>query len=280
MSEDFPLPPQSSGQEFPPLLQPTCSRKRPILAAFASAIAPGTGQMIFGEWPKAMILVALFAMLIAAFWPLRLLRYYAGFLLLVVAIFALFLYSTCSAFFSRRDAPQLRLSRWWILLTLPLCVLAMASFIAIMFRFSGFRSLETPSTAMEPTLRKGESFMVDTRSRAPRRGKIVVFSMKDGLYVKRVIAIGGDTIQGQDGSIFVNDVEQNEPYIQHVGTPPESMINFGPTKIPQGQLFVMGDNRDISLDSRSPEIGLLDSKSIIGTPLYVVRSKSEGKAIQ
>ena len=122
--------------------------------------------------------------------------------------------------------------------------------------------------------------MVDTKSRTPHPGQTIVFSRNGLIYVKRVIAVGEETIQGQNGSIFVNGVEQKEPYIQHTGMPPQWMSNFGPTKIPHGQLFVMGDNRDISLDSRSPDVGLIDGISISGMPLYVVRSKSEGRAIR
>lgn len=280
MSEVTPLPPQLSGPDPPTQLGLAVSKKRPLLAAFVSAILPGTGQMVLGEWPKAMVLVALFAALIVGFWPLRMMRYYVGYIPLILSALSLYFYSTCSTLLSRGSSLRARPSRWWILLTTPVCLLAVVVFAAIMFQVSGFRSFAIPSISMEPTLHRGEIFMVDTKSRTPRPGGVIAFSRNGTIFVKRVIAIGGDTIQGKGGSIFINGVKQNEPYTQHTGTPPQWMNDFGPTNISLGHLFVMGDNRDVSLDSRSPDVGLIDSGSIVGTPLYVVRSKSEGRAIR
>lgn len=96
--------------------------------------------------------------------------------------------------------------------------------------------------------------------------------------MKRVIAIGGDTILGSDNKVILNGKELIEPYANHQESAPENMKSFGPIQIPQHRLFVMGDNRDFSLDSRSPEFGLIDESSIIGKPLYLItrsRNRSE-----
>jgi signal peptidase I len=97
------------------------------------------------------------------------------------------------------------------------------------------------------------------------------------LYLKRVIAIGGDTLEGRDNEIFLHGALSNEKYVEHISSevlmPFQS--SFGPTRVPEGQCFVMGDNRDYSLDSRSPDFGLVDDRSIVGRPLCIVRSKNE-----
>jgi signal peptidase I len=78
----------------------------------------------------------------------------------------------------------------------------------------------------------------------------------------------------------VNGSAVDEPYVQHRGDAPTWMNNFGPFTVPAGELFVLGDNRDISLDSRSPEFGLVAVDSVVGWPLYVFGSDRPGKRIK
>ncbi|MGA7905807.1 MAG: signal peptidase I, partial [Candidatus Sulfotelmatobacter sp.] len=148
-------------------------------------------------------------------------------------------------------------------------------------RASGFRSFSIPSTSMESTIRVGDHLIADARyydSRPPARQDLVIFKHGDLLVVKRVIAIGGDIIQGKDGNVILNGQEIDEPYVQHVGSPfadpaifgeQDWRRNFGPTKVPEGEYFVMGDNRDYSLDSRDPQVGSYDRTSVVGKALYV-----------
>jgi signal peptidase I len=134
---------------------------------------------------------------------------------------------------------------------------------------------------MEKTLRQGDAFVVDITSRRAGRREVVVFLRNGTYFVKRVIATSGDSIQGKSGAVFLNGNEQDEPYVEHTGVGGQAdwMSNFGPTTVPEGKCFVMGDNRDFSLDSRSTEFGLVDETSIIGKPLYIFESDRPGKKI-
>lgn len=98
-------------------------------------------------------------------------------------------------------------------------------------------------------------------------GDIVVFKSnveqengKKKLLIKRVIAKGGDTIAIADGKVYRNGEALNEPYIK------DGYTNGGidETTVPEGTLFLMGDNRVVSIDSRSPEVGFVDEDLVIG----------------
>ena len=122
---------------------------------------------------------------------------------------------------------------------------------------------------------------MDMNARLPERREVIVFLRNHIFYVKRAVALNGDSIQGKRGIISVNGEELHEPYVQHVGPQwPDGINNFGPVAIPSGKCFVMGDNRDISLDSRSPEFGLVENGSIVGQPLYVFGSDRVGGSIR
>jgi signal peptidase I len=131
---------------------------------------------------------------------------------------------------------------------------------------------------MEVTIQEGDELIADMRSyrgASPARGSIIILhSPKDAsiFLIKRLIAVGGDTIQGSNGKIFLNEKPLNEPYIEHTGDPPDELVNFGPVTVPPHKLFVMGDNRDISLDSRSEEFGLVDESAVMGKPLYILKA--------
>jgi signal peptidase I len=94
-------------------------------------------------------------------------------------------------------------------------------------------------------------------------------------------------VAGSDPSVYLPDSQppgngegQHEPYVQHVGPQrPDGMNDFGPVAIPSGKCFVMGDSRDISLDSRSPRFGLVENGSIVGKPWYVFGSDRVGGSI-
>jgi signal peptidase I len=144
---------------------------------------------------------------------------------------------------------------------------------------TGFRAMEFRSSAMETTLLKGDKFMIDRsyyRRHFCNRQDLVVMRREDFLTVKRVIAVAGDSIEGRSQQILLNGHLLDEPFIQHtmqVGTNPKQ-DTFGPITVLPGRYFVMGDNRDLSLDSRSPEFGQVDGDAIVGRPLYIYLSQS------
>jgi signal peptidase I len=132
-----------------------------------------------------------------------------------------------------------------------------------------------PSSSMEPTLLRGEKFVARMQPFHPARGDLVLFEHDRLLLVKRVIGVAGDTVEGHDLQVFVNGALQHEPYVEHIGPRPlgrKTLETFGPLKIPAGQLFVMGDNRDYSRDSRDPRFGLIAVSDVKGKPLEIVQS--------
>ena len=110
-----------------------------------------------------------------------------------------------------------------------------------------------PSESMVPTLEVGDRVFVNKfiyRFAEPERGDIVVFESIEGSeqdLIKRVVAVPGDTVAVQNGVLFVNGQPQEEPYVNDA-LPDGSF--FGPTTVPEDSVFVMGDNRGNSRDSR------------------------------
>jgi signal peptidase I len=130
--------------------------------------------------------------------------------------------------------------------------------------------------SMETTLEPDQYVLVDKltpRWDTYKRGDIVVFTPPKGWasgttdtpYIKRVIGIGGDTITIHDGKVFVNNVQLVEPYVfQENGKPQETedVLQTGEWVVPQGELFLMGDHRQSSADSR--EFGTVAVDKVIG----------------
>lgn len=285
----------ASGSTLPAELGLKSSRLatiRHLLVIPLSAAWPGVGHFLLGQVGTGMVLSALFAGLLCCFWPLRLLRYYAGFVTVFMGWIALALYSSCGAQLITNVKTGTRLSKCWLLFTIPVALVVVSLVGAGATRASGFRSFAVPSTSMEPTIQRGDRIVVDTRAfkRLPPQYRDVIVCFRDRtFFIKRIIAIDGDSIEGRSGNIFVNGTLMNESYIEHsraastvgldlVGNP--WMQTFGPVTVPSGKYFVLGDNRDVSLDSRSPEFGLLDRSSITGKVLYIYSTRREGARVR
>lgn len=121
-----------------------------------------------------------------------------------------------------------------------------------------------PSGSMSPTLESGDRVLADKlayRLGEPRRGELAVFDSPEegGLNVKRVVGIAGDEVEIRDGVLHVNGERQREPYVNYRRN---DGAFFGPSNVPEGHVFVLGDNRQNSLDSRS--IGPIPEERLVG----------------
>jgi signal peptidase I len=124
--------------------------------------------------------------------------------------------------------------------------------------------LYVPTESMAPTLVPGDRVLAAKffyRLGDPRRGDLVLLSSPEGDaedLIKRVVGLPGDTVEIRDGVLYVNDGRKNESYVDYRLT---DSTFFGPLRVPEGHVFVMGDNRSNSRDSRvfgpAPEKDLL-----------------------
>ena len=116
--------------------------------------------------------------------------------------------------------------------------------------------------SMEPTLMEDE-LMVFVTAGTVNRGDIVAFHYNDQVWVKRVIAVGGDSIDVDSrGVVSVNGEKLTEPYVEEFSIG-ECTIGL-PLNVPEDSVFVMGDNRAISMDSRIKEVGTIKLEKIVG----------------
>jgi signal peptidase I len=137
----------------------------------------------------------------------------------------------------------------------------------------GSTRLRIEQESMEPTLSQNDVVLVELRQPTTifRRADIVVFPQPGAdqnsapAWVKRVIGIAGDMVAIHDGSVFVNGDRLPEPYASGATSPNGDADSWS---VSYGKLFVVGDNRDNSTDSRSSVIGLVPVDSVIGRVVY------------
>lgn len=135
-----------------------------------------------------------------------------------------------------------------------------------------FRLIDVDGTSMEPTLINSDKVIVTNLFYTPDNGDVVVISHGeeyDKPLIKRVIATEGQTlkIDFEKNEIYVDGKLIDEPYIQGETICGDAPI---PEVVPEGKVFVLGDNRPVSLDSRYHEVGLIDVNSIIGKAQVVI----------
>ncbi len=168
--------------------------------------------------------------------------------------------------------------------------IAIAILLALLIRTFVVQAFKIPSGSMLPTLQIGDHLLVNKFSFGiknpftgsvliplgkPKRGDIIVFRFpldKSVDYIKRVIGVSGDTVEIRNKKVLINNVLVDDPhahytsnYIMPATAGPRD--NFGPVKVPKGKLFVMGDNRDNSYDSRF--WGFVDQRDVLGKAFMI-----------
>ena len=138
--------------------------------------------------------------------------------------------------------------------------------VMVLFAFA-CRPFWVSGDSMKPTLQDHNWVAVTTLGFHAQRGDIVVASQPNALdepLIKRIIAVAGDTVEidPQAHTVAVNGEILDEPYISD---PVEKAGDLTyPIQVPEGHVFVMGDNRNMSTDSRSPMIGFIDARYVLG----------------
>ncbi len=168
--------------------------------------------------------------------------------------------------------------------------IAVAVLLALFVRTFVIQAFKIPSGSMLPTLQIGDHLLVSKFSygvklpitgtqlisrQGPERGDVVVFRFpldRSLDYIKRVVAIAGDTIEVRDKQLFLNNKQVDDPNahftsrdIMKAAAGPRDI--FGPVTVPTGKIFVMGDNRDNSYDSRF--WGFVDIRDVLGEALII-----------
>ena len=150
------------------------------------------------------------------------------------------------------------------------CIVSALVVCILLFTFV-FRTVGVIGTSMVPTLEEKDRLVISKLFFTPKRGDIVVLrkqEFKDEPLVKRVIATEGETIDIDfaEGIVYVDGVALDEPYVNALVHEPEDFTE--PVTVPEGCVFVMGDNRNKSTDSRCAVIGCVDTRLILGKAYF------------
>ena len=286
------------------------SRRLPVAAAILSALAPGFGQAIAAKFARGAAIVlasdvvgATLAALLLAHVPGRWLPL-ATFVAMALAVRA----------WAARDAwrvaqlPGPSVSTWrrlGLVLALFVGAGAIQEFVTAPLRKRHIaEAFKLPSSAMSPALQPGDYLIASRLRRPPERGQIVVFTWpKDSAksFVMRVVGVPGDTLAMRAGALVVNGRAASEPYAHHTDPDVDPSIpefewqrsylvstaeaarthpsrdNWGPLVVPDDSYFVLGDNRDNSLDSRY--WGIVPAELVTKRPrrIYFSRDPATGR---
>ena len=236
--------------------------RKPALAAFLTLLAPGLGQIYNGEWAKALVLLSVTIPLVIACVLLLFSPWFHFVLpLAIVAGLGLWVYAMYDALRTAErfsESYELKpFNRVFVYVAIVLAFGITRGLFTELVRSTFIQAFRIPSEAMMPTIVPGDYVFADRRpsARTPRRGDLVVCATPENpraQFIKRVVGTAGDRIEIRDKTLFVNGHAQAENYVIHI----DPAIHQGPRDnmdayvVPHGTYFVLGDNRDNSLDSR------------------------------
>ncbi len=244
-------------------------KRRPLIAGLLSLLTPGMGQVYNGQGKKGIFYFLIYYGILSGLIFLGLHRSFNGMILDIALILGLLLLIAIDAVVGaiRTKAIVLRAYNKAVIYLLPTILYIVLS-IGIEWTLHrspanllfGIEAFNMPSKSMEPTLVPGDHFMVDRRfykRHALKKGDIVTFPFPldpQIIFVQRIACVGGEQVELRDGKVI---------------------------KVPEGKVFLLGDNYENASDSR--EWGFVDAKSILGKARYIYWSNDReriGKEIK
>ncbi len=148
--------------------------------------------------------------------------------------------------------------------------LVLAVILALFIRVLLVETYLVDGNSMQPSLHDRERVLINKlvyRFSAPDSSDVVVFRYPGDTsrdFIKRIVAVEGQTVEIKNGQVYIDGEPRDEPYLK---TPTHG--GFGPEVVPEGTIFVMGDNRNFSLDSRDPSVGFVPVANIRGKAMII-----------
>ena len=267
-------------------------RRNPLVAGFLSFIEPGLGQFYNGELVKAFLfLITPFLVLSFYFFNILMTKPWAFYLIFMISLLFRF-GSAIEAFISASGKQEYQLKKYnsitVYLLVLIVWGISSNYLIEDLKDYSQFRSFKIPSANMKNTLLVGDFLIADTKyfqKNEIKRNDVVIFYPPNDPktpWINRIVALENDTVQIKQGRLFINGKLTNQLetitrerslVFDSTFTDPNIFMgkgnidNFGPYQIPENNVFLLGDNRDNSFDSRY--FGFVNKDQVFGKPLYI-----------
>lgn len=265
-------------------------KRKPLLAVILSMGITGLGQMYNGQLRKAIIFCLFYYLITLFFATTHLLHSFRGFAVYTSVEICWWLFVVIDSLYVSIKLRKIELKSYnkpffYILFSLASILLLATTNYGIVKNIIGLDYLRIPAlTSMKPTLIAGDYVYMDTRhyrTNKPQKNDIILFKHskdRSAYLISRIIATKGDSIEIRNKKIFINGKEYsdaygvyNDPVIFSTAEYPRD--NFGPVAVSNGAVFVIGDNRDNSIDSRF--FGQLDENDIVGKVLYIYWSWDE-----
>jgi signal peptidase I len=235
------------------------------VSGLLSLLEPGLGQIYNGQARKGIIILLLPLLLLPGLLlclnSSKVLFYLSAYALLAIAYYIIVAGDAVSN--ARKLESEYQVKKY-NKIAVYIGVIVLTSVINLslkgLIRSNYVQAFKIPAGSMVPTLLIGDHILVDRHmaARNPRRGDLIVFEYPEDPskdFIKRVVAVGGDTVEIKNKVLVVNGKEVQEPYVSHkeadiIPASQNPRDNFGPQVIPDNSFFVLGDNRDRSYDSR------------------------------
>jgi signal peptidase I len=246
-------------------------KRNPFIAAIFTILTTGLGQIYNGQLIKGIIFLFIPSCVILISSSLDLYDTFQGLIIMALVSLAFFLYVLIDAIIisvKKKSIQKTKYNRWYIYLTLIILIIFIG--FPLNRSITGIYTYIVDGPSMQPSLHASDRFVANHKTKNLKRGDIIIFKAPEGkTYIKRIVAVGGDTLKIQKNKLYINDKPQEEAYVQG----DIAAMDFAETTIPADTYFTLGDNRANSIDSRA--IGPIPRKDIIGKALYVFFKKGQ-----
>jgi len=266
-------------------------KRIPVIAAALSLVAPGLGQLYNGQILKGIIFFLAILLIPTILFLAGLQGQFLGLAAIFIIAFCLWVFIIAEASVAAKRKKEVVLkayNKWYLYLLIILLVngtyfIPRDSTANFASKVLGFRAYKIPAGSMEPTLLIGDYLIIDSayfkKNELQRRELVICQNPKDPTkdFIKRIIALAGEKIEIKNKQVYINDEVLAESYVVHNDVNSDVAIrdNFGPEVVPLNHCFVLGDNRDNSMDSRW--WGSIPLANIKGKPLYIYWAKDKSR---
>jgi signal peptidase I len=251
-------------------------------AGLFSYLVPGLGQVYNGKALRGLLFYCLYSLLgsVVFVTALKTMRHeFSGFhvflffffLLLSVATFIAIIVDAIRGAKKAKSFQPQNYNRWFVYVLAIILSLGVGWSLKLAIRDVMLKPYRAPTGSMSPSILPGDYFLSNKLyfcSQNPKRGDIAIFAypLDEKLdYIKRIVGLPGDTLEIRGKTVFINGEPLNEPYALFLEL--EQRNDTDPVVIPANQYFMIGDNRDNSMDSR--HFGPVERSKLRGKPTFV-----------